>query len=293
MPLSGRWDFDVLHFPADTGAVSKGRRPIVGTIHGLATLHVPNVRKGIHDKLWRTRVGRLADVSTRIITVSNSSARDIATLFPGTSSKIVPILHGIDHEKFNIHAGRELDTEAVAELGVDGPYFLYLGNLDPRKNIVELVRAATLVYEETGVPLLIAGGRAWDSDSILACIEESLGVTYLGRVDERYLVPLMRQALAFCFPSKYEGFGFPVVEAMACGTPVICSNRGSLAEVAGDAAMVLDNIDYQSIKGAMLEMAANSSLRDDLRTRGLVNSLRFDWAKSVEQHAQVFHEVAN
>ncbi|PPG52780.1 glycosyl transferase family 1 [Rathayibacter sp. AY1E9] len=282
---------DVLHFPADTGPLVPSRLPIVGTIHGLATLHVDDVRSRSSDRLWRLRVARLAALSTTIITVSDSSARDIATVAPDAAGKIVTIPHGIDHDTFNTRS-TDQDSVALDELGIDGPYFLYAGNLDPRKNIIELCRAASKVFDETGVPLLVSGAPAWESDAILEAVRGTRGVRYLGRVPDEALVPLLRGALAFCFPSTYEGFGFPVVEAMACGVPVICSDRGSLAEVAGGAALTLTDIGATAIADHMREIVADPSLRNDLRSRGLINARRFHWSDSIAAHARVFEEAA-
>ncbi|MBO0982883.1 glycosyltransferase family 1 protein [Rathayibacter sp. SD072] len=291
MPLLKPSGIDVLHFPADTGPLVPGRLPIVGTIHGLATLHVADVRKKNSDRVWRARVGRLAAVATTIITVSESSARDIAVVAPEAAAKTVVIPHGIDHNTFNTRAG-ERDSVERAQLGVEGPYFLYMGNLDPRKNVIELCRAASKVFDETGVPLVVSGAPAWDSEAILRTVKGTRGVTYLGRVSDEALVPLLRGALAFCFPSTYEGFGFPVVEAMACGVPVICSDRGSLAEVAGDAALVLSAINADAIAAEMRRVVGDSGLRDDLRRRGIANAQRFQWSGSIAAHARVFEEAA-
>jgi glycosyltransferase involved in cell wall biosynthesis len=290
-PLSGRRDVDVIHFPADTGAVIRGRKPIVSTIHGLATLHVDGVRSSRADLIWKTRVSRLAAASDYIITVSESSAHDIASFAPRSAGKIRVIPHGIDHSRF--HANRDPKSDAdLAGLSLPDRYFLYVGNLDPRKNVLALIEAARRVFESTGVPLVIAGAPAWDSGAILDAAKNTVGVQYVGRVSEEQLLPLMQNAFAFCFPSTYEGFGFPVLEAMASGTPVLCSDRGSLSEVAGDAALVLKDIGPDAIETGMRELAADESLRSDLSARGLANAARYSWEKSVAAHAEVFKGAA-
>lgn len=290
-PLTWRKDIDVLHFPADTGAVLSGRVPIVSTIHGLATLHVDGVRSSRADAVWKTRVSRLAAASDYIITVSESSARDIASFAPKSTKKIRVIPHGIDHSRF--HANRDDGAQMhLAPLVLPDQYFLYVGNLDPRKNVLSLIEAARRVFESTGIPLVIAGAPAWDSEAILHAAEHTAGVQYVGRVSDEQLLPLMQNALAFCFPSTYEGFGFPVLEAMASGTPVLCSDRGSLREVAGEAALILEDIDPDSIEIGMRELVTNESLRSDLRSRGLDNAARYSWERSVSAHAAVFTEAA-
>lgn len=284
-------EIDVLHFPADTGAIVRGKLPIVATIHGLATLHVDGVRSRHLDRLWRRRVRRLGEVADRIITVSDSSARDIASFIPNTVSKIRVICHGIDHVQFrpNPDPGEEA---ALTEAGFPEKYFLYVGNIDPRKNLVELARAGSHVFSLTGTPLAIVGAPAWGSDAILPVIRALPGVLHLGRLPDDVITAAMRHTTAFCFPSTYEGFGFPVIEAMACGAPVICSNRGSLAEVAGDAAHLLDEIDAHSIARAMLDVERDVAMQKDLRQAGIANARRFQWDTSRAAHAEVLREVA-
>ena len=106
------------------------------------------------------------------------------------------------------------------------------------------------------------------------------------------MVPLIRGAMAFCFPSSYEGFGFPVIEAMACGTPVICSDRGSLKEVAGDAGLILDSLNSKAIAHAMIRVSRDDDLRSGMRSRGIENARRFQWEESIAAHADVFKEVS-
>lgn len=285
---SGR--FDALHYPADTGSVVPARIPTVGTIHGLATLHVDGVRSSSADALWRFRVRQLARVADRIITVSPSSAADIADFEPGISDRIVVIPHGIDHEIFTTQ--RSAAAATVRErYGLPDSFFLYAGNLDPRKNILQLARAANVVYQQTGVPLVISGAPAWDSGQIFTEVQSTTGVIYVGRTSDEDLVALMQNAVGFCFPSSYEGFGFPVLEAMACGCPVVCSKRGSLEFVAAGAAFLLDNIDRDSIAEGMLALLSDSALRASLVERGLARAREFDWSVSAQKHAGVFKEL--
>ncbi len=282
---------DVLHFPADTGAIVRGRAPIVSTIHGLATLHVGGVRSAAADRLWRSRVRALARVSDRIITVSQSSADDIARYIPSAAERVVVIPHGIDHTRFNTRT-TESSKDVRAKLKLPERYFLYMGNLDPRKNVIELTKAASRVFAGTGIPLVVSGAPAWDSEEIKRAVTDTSGVIYVGRLSDDDIVPLLQHAVAFCFPSSYEGFGFPVLEAMACGCPVICSDRGSLNEVAGGAAKILHSIDSRSIELAMLELASDEVERDRLRARGLENAERFHWDTSARRHAELLMEVA-
>ncbi|MGU3645869.1 glycosyltransferase family 4 protein [Microbacterium sp. C23T] len=291
-PLAPRPDATVLHFPADTGAVARGRLPIVGTIHGLATLHVPGVRGSASDALWRARVRRLARVSDQIITVSESSASDIAHFEPSAANRITVIHHGIDHDRFNPVPVDDWE-QVRARLNLPAQFFFYAGNLDPRKNIVALCAAAQEVHAATGIPLVVSGSAAWDSADSLQAVEHTPGVIYLGRTSDTDMISLMQNALAFCFPSLYEGFGFPVLEAMACGAPVICSDRGSLREVAGDACLMISDVSATGIAEAMTELLADPRERESLTRSGFDHAANFRWQVSAEEHARVFKEVSN
>lgn len=283
-------DADVLHFPADTGSVVRSRKPVVGTIHGLATLHMQGVRSRASDAIWRFRVRRLARTSDRIITVSNSSAADIAYFEPSAADRIEVIHHGIDHGKFNRVPTGDL-ARFRAQHTIPEEYFLYAGNLDPRKNVTSLTRAAREVYRATGIPLVVSGAPAWDSDEILNTVRTTPGVVYVGRLSDEDLVCAMQNAVAFCFPSYYEGFGFPVLEAMACGAPVISSKNGSLAEVIGDSALALTSVNSEAIRDAMIHLASDPSERDRLRQAGISNAAKFDWDRSARAHAEVFKSL--
>ncbi|MEV5071119.1 glycosyltransferase family 4 protein [Microbacterium sp. LMI12-1-1.1] len=289
-PVRSSRRYTALHFPADTGAIVRGKVPIVGTIHGLATLHMEGVRTPRADSLWRSRVRKLARVSDRVITVSQSSADDIAFFEPTVADRISVIHHGIDHDRFN--TTRRGDFAATqARLGVPSDYFLYVGNLDPRKNIVALANAAQRVFRATGIPLVVSGSPAWDSEDSLKAVESNEGVLYVGRTSDDDMISLLQNTLAFCFPSLYEGFGFPVLEAMACGAPVICSDRGSLGEVAGQASLMLADVDDASIADAMLSLIEEPRERARLRELGIANAAKFQWSESAAMHADVFREV--
>lgn len=290
MPRSER-DADVIHFPADTGAWSAGWRPIVGTIHGLAALHVPGVRGPVSQAVWDARVARLARSATAIVTVSESSARDLVRRFPEARRKVFPIHHGIDHQRFRV-GETKAPPPLLASIGVTGPYFAYVGNIEPRKNLDELTEAASTVFSRTGIPTVVSGAPAWGHDRVMAAMDQTPGVHYVGRLDDADMIELLRNALAFCFPSRYEGFGFPVLEAQACGTPVICSDRGSLPEIVGDSALVLEDISAASIASAMLRLCDDESARRDLTRSGLANVQRFTWDASARLHAEVFAAAA-
>jgi glycosyltransferase involved in cell wall biosynthesis len=278
---------DILHYPADTGPVCNGRVPIVTTIHGIASHHISGVRTPVREAIWRRRVSLAVRASRRIITVSNSSAADLMDVFGINKEDLDIIYHGIDHERFNITDTS--DNEILAPLSLPERFVLYLGNLDPRKNIERLVACVTFAKDVfRDCPLIIAGKAAWGANEILSTINEAPHVRYLGQVPEEVVAPLMRRATVFAFPSLYEGFGFPVLEAMACGTPVVTSARGSLSELASGAALIVDPLNIESIAESIVSLIGDESQSESIRQYGLERSAQFTWAESARLHKVAF-----
>jgi glycosyltransferase involved in cell wall biosynthesis len=175
-------------------------------------------------------------------------------------------------------------------------FILYVGTLEPRKNLARLIGAYRRLREE-GVQhgLVIAGGRGWLCDDVFeAAGRDGLGehVIFTGHVDEDDLLALYQSADVFAFPSLYEGFGLPVLEAMACGVPVVCSDRGSLPEAAGDAALLVDPTDESAIAAALARALRDDDLRRELVARGLRRAREFTWDKVARNFLSVYQEVA-
>jgi len=171
----------------------------------------------------------------------------------------------------------------------EGPYVLSLGTLQPRKNYVRLIRAFNQLPDHLADQLLIAGGRGWLYEEILAEARQHADrVRLLGFVDDTDLPALYRHAALFAFPSLYEGFGLPVLEAMACGVPVVCSNSSSLPEVAGDAALLVDPLDTDRLAVAMACVLGDAVLRQDMVARGLAQASGFTWELAARQLCDAF-----
>jgi glycosyltransferase involved in cell wall biosynthesis len=278
----------VLHFSADTGPMVRPRTPSVVTVHGVASRWTQVARTDAQEKVWRARVGAAIRNTDRLITVSNSSASDIAEVFGADPADIRTIPHGIDAELYATPA----DLSPALAAYESRPFALFLGNLEPRKNIVDLIRAfGHPSVRATGLELVIIGRPAWNYDEILKEIEASSWVTHLGFVDETDKVAMMQRCEAFLFPSHYEGFGFPVLEALAAGAPVICSERGSLAEVAGPS-MRLSDLDAESMAEQIATHLADTAAMQTCRAEGAAWARRFSWERSVDQHIAVYRELA-
>ena len=276
----------ILHYSADTGPLVSTRLPSVVTVHGVASRWITTARSPIQERIWRGRVRRAISSTNAVITVSASSAVDVAEVFDVDPSRITTIPHGID----TAHFARKRELSRRLQHLSRVPYVLYLGNIEPRKNLVELVRAFALTpLKELGVKLVVAGKPAWNAKESMAAIAAA-GIEYLGFVSDDDRVALMQHAALFAFPSLYEGFGFPVLEALAAGTPVICSDRGSLREVAGPS-LLFEHTDAQSIADGITEALGNTSELDRVRDYGLGWAQAFSWQESVNSHAALYERV--
>lgn len=282
-----RSSVDVLHYVADTGPLMSTNTPSVVTVHGVASRWISGVRGPAQEKLWRTRVSRAISSTDALITVSQSSAHDIAEIFDVSFDSIAVIPHGIDWASFEspVPLSREVSDLIPTE------FMLYVGNIEPRKNIPALVNAvASKKVRGFGLPLVIAGKPAWNYGEAMSTIENSPDVIYLGFVSDDDRAALMQRCALFVFPSRYEGFGFPVLEAMAAGAPVLTSNCGALAEVAGPS-RILKSVDTDAISSGISETLADSNWLASAALHGKEWSSSFSWAASVDAHLAVYRKV--
>jgi glycosyltransferase involved in cell wall biosynthesis len=235
--------------------------------------------------------------AARVITVSEASKRDILRYFRVPESRIDVIYNAIDARFWEEPSPDEMDR-VRQRYQLDAPFVLYAGNIKPHKNLERLIDAFHLLRHERAdlrdVRLLIIG----DEISKYATLRRAVHrhklhkhVRFFGFVPDQTLAALYRLAAAFVFPSLYEGFGLPPLEAMASGTPVITSNVSSLPEVVGDAALLIDPYEPQAIADAMDRVLTDASLRADLRTRGLARAREFSWERSIRRVRQIYDEV--
>ncbi|MFC8190587.1 glycosyltransferase family 4 protein [Cellulomonas sp. NPDC057328] len=271
----------VLHYTSDTGPLISTRTPSVLTVHGIASRWISTARTPSQERVWRARVSRAIRSVDRLVTVSESSADDIAAVFGVDRGDVTVIPHGIDHATYATPTA--LSDAVRASLPPD--FLLYLGNVEPRKNLVELVRAVEL---DAGLPpLVIAGKPAWNHEESMRAIAASTRTTYLGFVSDSDRVALMQACTAFVFPSLYEGFGFPVVEALAAGAPVITSDRGSLVEVSGPSRM-LAGLDAAAVAAGVAEALADDEWTQRCRAEGPLWAAHFSWEASARRHLEVY-----
>ncbi|MFZ1753297.1 MAG: glycosyltransferase family 1 protein [Caldilineaceae bacterium] len=270
--------------PYRTGA------PTLLTIYDLiALLHPQTV--SLRARLFFRAATRLAlAASDRIVTISESARDDLLALFPVAADRVTAIPLAAD-PRFRPQSAAEIER-VRAKYNVPDRYIFYLGINKPHKNLPRLIQA----YAQLAIcnsPLVIAG--AWDdrypeSRALAAPLGDS--VRFLGPVDDADLPALHSAAALFAFPSLYEGFGLPVLEAMACGVPVICSNRSSLPEVAGNAALLVDPTDTDAIAAAIQQVLENNDLCRSLGEKSLVQAARFSWQRTAAETLAVYREMA-
>jgi glycosyltransferase involved in cell wall biosynthesis len=290
--------FDVLFAPNFVPPPSRARRQVV-TVHDLAFRRYPETAPHA-TRSWLSRIEEALGRASRVIAVSEATRRDLLDLYDVAPERVVVVPHGVDHEVFR-RAPKE-DVERVKRrFGIDGPYVLYLGGIEPRKNLPNLIEAYARLDPGLRPALVLAGsGVVWNpegKDSLRGALERLPAevrpyIVLTGYVQEAEKVAMLSGAEALVYPSRYEGFGLPVLEAMACGTPVVTSNVSALPEVAGDAALLVDPGDPSQIADAIERLLTQDELRSGLRARGLVRAARFTWEETAKRTASLLHEAA-
>lgn len=313
LPLSPRWLYRIwyrLRLPAPvqlfTGPVDLfhspdfvlppvlGRIPTILTVHDLSFAFYPETFTPALVRYLERVVPWSVRRATHVLADSESTRRDLIRLYDTPEDKITVLYSGV-HERFNM-AIDSAAKKAVREkynIG-DEPFVFTVSTLQPRKNHQLLVRSFRAVAEQTDYNLIIAGGHGWLYEKLLEEVDRQKlrgRVRFIGFVDDDDLPPLYNTASLFVFPSLYEGFGLPLLEAMACGTPVISSNTSSLPEVAGDAAVQISPHDEAAWTDAMLHVIDDTVLRERLVSAGRHRAERFRWSRAARQLLKVYGRV--
>jgi glycosyltransferase involved in cell wall biosynthesis len=273
--------------------------PTVITIHDVISMRLPAYQPNSKVKAYTNLIAHAAQRSTHIIAPSMHAKQDIIDTLKLPAERIRVIYEAAGTEYRPVTDPDTLAT-ARARYGLGKRYIFYLGGLDQRKNIPQLVRAFARLYAQIADPnlqLLIAGNPDKHKGALFPDprpIATELGISaqiIYSYIEEEDKPALYSDASLFVFPSLYEGFGLDPLEAMSCGAPVVCSNRTSLPEVVGDAALSIDPDNLQEFVEAMYRVLTNSELQADLRARSLQQAKRFDWHKAAEQTLAVYEEV--
>ena len=266
------------------------RVPTVLSIFDVTILMFPEWHPASRLAMIGSALAPAASRAARIVTPSHHTRNDLLKLLSLDPERVVVVPGGVDPI---FTPGPEAETAArLAPLGLrPGDYLLFLGTIEPRKNLARLLEAAESA--EIGV-LVLAGGRGWHNAAIrqaMARLARAGRVRDLGYVPDDLRRPLLAGARAFVFPSLYEGFGLPPLEAMACGTPVLTSNVSSLPEVVGDAALYVDPTDVDAIAAGLTRIWRDDALRADLTARGLARARQFSWDRTARETLEVYRTV--
>lgn len=285
-----RSDVELLHCPSPLvpGRLSV---PLVVTLHDVIGWDHPEWLGRANVLQLKAMLPRVLKRTARVITSSEYSRQRIIGIFDLAPERVVSVPLGID-ERFT---PGEPVTDVISRLQIDKPYVLTVGTLQPRKNIEAALHAFELLAAE-GAPqdLVVVGARGWFDQELMSRLNDSSlaeRVHVTGRVEDDELVDLYRGADCFVFPSRYEGFGFPPLEAMACGTPVVSSDRTSLKEVVGDGGLLVDPDAPGAIVDALRKVLESDDLRAQLRAAGIAHAATYRWARCAELTKAVYAQA--
>jgi glycosyltransferase involved in cell wall biosynthesis len=269
-------------------------RPWVVTVHDLGPLTHPEYFSKSRPWLRKLGLQRALNKAALIVSVSAATAEAIESLAGRTLGERLRVIpEGVSEEFFEaapVDCLNELDMPATGT-----PYYLWTGSINPRKNLANVIKAFEAIANECAQHLVLAGGLGWDADRELGIISNSAQAARIHRtgfVSDLQLRALYQNASAYVYVSFMEGFGLPILEAMAGGCPVITSNISSMPEVVGDAGLLVDPANVDEIAAAMLTVASDDTIREQMRTRGLGQARHFNWNTTANAMLQAYTDAA-
>jgi len=284
-------DCDVVHFPEPYPFRSRGGRIIV-TVHDVSFALMPEMFTRDTISLFRKQMEVVVRRADEIIAVSERTKSDLLDLYGLDDGKIHVVLHGVEDSFKPI---KELDRleEVRMEYGLPEKFVLHVGTLEPRKNHLRLLQAYRLMCEKyTGeYHLVICGKRGWLYDDVFEMADSPAlkgKVVFTGYVRDEELPCIYNLAAAVVYPSLYEGFGLPIIEAMACGRPVLTSDRGAMAEAAEDAALLVNPEDVDEMAIGLHRLLHDETLRENLVKAGIRRAARFTWEDTARATLEVY-----
>ena len=286
-------DLDLIHNPSQIPTFFSTKQRYIITVHDLTPILYPKEHKFGKYILYKLLFPRTLTTADKIIAVSYNTKQDLIKYFK-VPDKQIKVIHEAANEIF-----QPLDKETIqnfkTKYNLNFPFILYVGTLEPRKNIPILIKAFyNLKKYNLPYKLVIAGKKGWNYKSIFKTIEKlnlQDDVIFTGYVPDEDLPALYNSADLFVYPSLYEGFGLPPLEAMSCGCPVITSNTSSLPEVVGDAGIMIDPYDIDGLASSMYKVLSNDELKADMVKKGLERAKMFSWEKTAKETLQVYANV--
>ncbi len=283
---------DTVWYP-NTGYLPRTRAKTVLTVHDLAWHIMPETYNWIHHIRYSlTQARKWIKTADHVIAVSRSTKRDVITRFDRQETDVSAIYHGIDHAAFHPRKLAD-DTTRLQRLGLKYPYIVSIATREPRKNLAGLVEAFdTLRSQGRQISLALAGGRGWKRKAFDRAIDQSpykQDIHVLGFVPDADRPALLRGATCLALPSRYEGFGMQIAEAMACGTPVVTSRNSSLPEVGGDAVLTARAMHQNELAQALDQLLNGPNTQNMLKIRGVKQSKQFDWHACAKQTLSVLN----
>jgi glycosyltransferase involved in cell wall biosynthesis len=301
VPLPADWltgPADLFHSPDFVLPPVRSARSIL-TVHDLAFLLYPECADASLRAYLEKTVPRSVQRADFVVADSENTRNDVICLLGVSPERVTVVPGGVDPSFRPVEDPARL-AALRQSLGLDEatPYILFVGVIEPRKNLIGLIEAFDILKSRRSLPhkLVVVGRRGWLSDGTMERAERSLyrnEIIFPGFIPEGELATLYSAAEAFAFPSHYEGFGLPILEAMACGTPVVASRASSLPEVVGDAGMQVDPDDPDRLASALELLALNPEMRADFRLRGLERAARFTWDAAAGVMLKVYQQVAS
>jgi glycosyltransferase involved in cell wall biosynthesis len=285
VPFIHKYKADVFFSPDGFLSLNLPKIPSVPVIHDINFQHFPMDFPYLVRKYYCHYFPKFAQIAERIITVSEFSKKDIATTYQIPLEKIDVVYNGTNEEFFVLNDDTKKEVKIQYSQGED--YFLYVGDLLPRKNVNRLIEAFDLFKQASGssTKLLIVGERMFMTSEINQAFQNAKfrnEIIFTGRLPQHELVKVVGAAKAMVYVSLFEGFGLPIVEAMKANVPVITSNVTSMPEIAGDAAIIVDPYSIESIKNALLEIDKDELLRKSLIEKGNIQYTKFTWLNTAK-----------
>ncbi|MCB0115939.1 MAG: glycosyltransferase family 4 protein [Caldilineaceae bacterium] len=287
---------DLLHATDFVLAPSRARRKVV-TVHDLAFVHYPEAAMPSLHRYLNVVVPRSVRRADHVLADSHNTAKDVHEFWQIPMERISVVQGGVDHDRFRpVTAQEELERVRRKYNIGERPFVLGLSSLQPRKNFARLIRGFDQARKAAQIPhrLVIGGGKGWLFDEIFATVQ-ALGLTddvvFPGYIADEDLPALYSAAEFFAYPSLYEGFGLPVIEALACDTPVLTADNSCLPEAAGPGALYVDAESVESIAAAIVRLANEDALRRSLREAGRRHAAQFTWQRSARQLLAAYRYV--